>query len=57
MIQRFVRLTPRDPEHVYWPASKDIRLERKGMGLNFVIADWDGYSANHMVPLRSLHED
>jgi hypothetical protein len=45
-VRMVVWLTLRDPEHVYQAANKDIRTEPKEWP-QFVIADWDGYSADH----------
>jgi hypothetical protein len=45
-VQTVVWLTLRDPEHVYQPANWDIRNKTKKWP-QLVIADWDGYSADH----------
>jgi hypothetical protein len=45
-VETVVWLTLRDPEHVYRPANKAIRISRKEWP-NVVIADWNRYSAGH----------
>ena len=45
-VKTVVWLTLRDPSQVYEAANTDIRVEPKEWP-QFVIADWDSYSANH----------
>lgn len=45
-VQTVVWLTLRDPEHVYKAANKAINVKPKEWP-QFVLADWDGYSARH----------
>ena len=45
-VKTVVWLTLRDPEHVYQASNKAIRTKPKEWP-QFVVADWDGYSAGH----------
>ena len=45
-VKIVVWLTLRDPEHVYKPANRAIRTKPREWP-QIVVADWDGYSANH----------
>jgi hypothetical protein len=45
-VKLVVWLTLRDPKHVYQASNADIHREPKEWP-QFVIADWDAYSANH----------
>ena len=45
-VRMVVWLTLRDPDHVYQGSNKAIRTKPKEWP-QFVVADWDGYSAGH----------